>query len=125
LRNSESREVLLSSKLMDDKLARLREIGFTAIGRWMIVDGGIKCELNELGYARNVLYAFAVDGKLEYIGKTAQPLRSRLAGYRKPARTQSTNIKNNGKILDAWQKDKRLKLIYSLTMVYSAMEHFT
>ena len=60
---------------MDDGLARLKAIGFTNAGAWKLDREGIACELNDLADARNVLYAFAVDGHLMYVGKTVQPLR--------------------------------------------------
>ncbi len=83
---------------MDDQLAQLSKIGFTAAGFWKLDGDNIACQLNELAAVRNVLYAFAVNGQLMYVGKTVQPLRSRMAGYRSPGPTQSTNIKNNLKI---------------------------
>jgi hypothetical protein len=53
-----------------------------------------------------VLYAFVVDGQLMDVGKTIQSLRTRTAGYKKPAPTQSTNIYNHGKICDCLAKGK-------------------
>jgi hypothetical protein len=98
---------------MDDKLARLKEIGFVLAGTWSAADTGIFCALGDFGAAKNVLYAFAVDGDLAYVGKTVQPLRARLAGYRTPGPTQSTNIKNNRKIRGCLGQ-KRLVEIYVL-----------
>jgi len=95
---------------MDDKLARLKEIGFTITGYWKMVDGGIVCELNDLATTSNVLYAFAVDEQLMYVGKTIQALRVRLAGYRNPSKTQSTNIKNNRNIRDCLAQGKRVEI---------------
>jgi hypothetical protein len=98
---------------MDEKLARLKEIGFTVTGHWTVANGGIACELNELANSCNVLYAFAVDDQLMYVGKTVQPLRARLAGYRNPGATQSTNIKNNRNIRECLAQDKQI-VIYVL-----------
>ena len=80
---------------MSDSLARIRAIGFTIVGCWKLTDGGPAFELNHLATARNVLYAFVVDGELMYLGKTVQALRARMAGYKTPGATQSTNIRNN------------------------------
>jgi len=66
--------------------------------------------LNDLGGARNVLYAFAVDGSLMYVGKTVQPLRARMTGYRNPAPTQSTNIKNKSNIRQCLDEGKRVEI---------------
>lgn len=77
---------------------RLIEIGFQCVGHWKLADGRPVCELTSQMNTRNVLYAFASNGEIQYIGKTIQPLRGRMASYQNPGPTQSTNIKNNGKI---------------------------
>lgn len=48
-----------------------------------------------------------------YVGKTVQPLRTRLAGYRSPGATQSTNINNKRRIYESLLKGKSVE-IYSL-----------
>jgi hypothetical protein len=95
---------------MDDKLARLSEIGFTVVGGWKLVNDGIACELNQLAAARNVLYAFAVDDQLMYVGKTVRTLRSRMGAYRSPGPTQSTNIKNNRNIRESLAQGGRVEI---------------
>jgi hypothetical protein len=99
-----------AEKAMDDKLGRLKTIGFTVAGLWKFDGEGIACELNELAIARNVLYSFAVDGQLMYVGKTVQPLRVRMAGYRNPGPTQSTNIKNNQNIRESLARGKQVEV---------------
>lgn len=47
---------------------------------WNVDGKAIAFDLNEFGNARNVLYAFTADGELMYVGKTVQPLRSRMIG---------------------------------------------
>jgi hypothetical protein len=55
-------------------------------------------ELNDnLSAARNVLYAFVANGQVMYIGKTTQPLQSRISNYKYA--TRSTNIKNKTNIV--------------------------
>jgi hypothetical protein len=53
----------------------------------------------------DVLYAFVVDGRLAYVGKTTQGLVKRLQGYRAPpASAESgglTNINNHRRIAEA------------------------
>ena len=46
-----------------------------------------------------------------YVGKTVQPLRIRMAGYKTPGPTQPTNIKNNGKIREALAQGKRVEIM--------------
>jgi hypothetical protein len=96
---------------MSDKLGRIKVIGFALAGCWKLSDNGLAFELNDLATAHNVLYAFVVDGEVMYVGKTVQPLRTRMAGYKTPGPTQSTNIKNNGKIREALAQGKRVEIL--------------
>jgi hypothetical protein len=96
---------------MLDKLGRIRAIGFTLAGGWKLSDDGLAFELSDLATARNVLYAFVVDDELMYVGKTVQPLHTRMAGYKTPGRTQATNIKNNGKIRESLAQGKRVEIL--------------
>jgi hypothetical protein len=89
---------------MPDKLSRLTGIGFSPAGKWKLTDGTLSFEIEpRFAALRNVLYAFAVDGALVYIGKTTVALRDRLQRYKTPAKSAekggSTNIKNNRNIL--------------------------
>lgn len=95
---------------MNDGLARLIDISFRIAGTWNLDGEGISCDLNDLAAVRNVLYAFAVDGELMYVGKTVQTLRARMTGYRNPGPTQSTNIKNNSNIRHCLEQGKRVEI---------------
>jgi hypothetical protein len=95
---------------MQDKLARIKTIGFTVAGCWRFSNGELAFELADHQNARNVLYAFVMDGELMYIGKTVQALRTRMAGYKTPGLTQSTNIKNNRNIRDCLGRGKRIDI---------------
>jgi hypothetical protein len=79
---------------------RLIEIGFQQAGHWRLEDGKLVADLARLATQRNILYAFICDGEVKYIGKTASSLAGRMRGYRNPAETQTTNIRNNSRILD-------------------------
>jgi hypothetical protein len=62
-----------------------------------------------------VLYAFvsssSQDAKqLMYIGKTVRTLASRMAGYKKPGPSQSTNQKNNANIRSLLQQGKSVEI---------------
>jgi hypothetical protein len=93
---------------VDDKLARLDDLGFVFAGQWSAVGDGIDCDLSEFANCPNALYAFAVDNRLMYVGKTTQPLRKRIAGYRNPSPTQATNVRNNKNIREALGQGKRV-----------------
>jgi hypothetical protein len=97
-------------KLMDEKLEKLTAMGFKLAGRWSRGDAGIFFDLVDCATARNVLYAFVVDGQLMYVGKTVQPLRARMAGYKNPGPTQSTNIRNNKNIEDGLAKGQQIEI---------------
>lgn len=78
---------------------RLLDIGFVHAGRWSLAEGK-ELELSLMRHAaqRNILYAFVTDGIVKYVGKTTRTLAERMAGYQRPARTQTTNINNNLRI---------------------------
>jgi hypothetical protein len=91
---------------MAEALNRLLAIGFKPAGKWSLVNDVLRLTLEPaVMHEQNVLYAFVVDGKLAYVGKTTQSLIKRMQGYRSPASTAdrggSTNIKNNRNIVNA------------------------
>jgi hypothetical protein len=91
---------------MPEPLNRLLAIGFKPAGKWSLVNEVLRLTLEpDVMHEQNVLYAFAVNGNLAYVGKTTQSLMKRMQGYRSPASTAarggSTNIKNNRNILHA------------------------
>lgn len=77
---------------------RLIEIGFQQAGHWQLVEGRLVVELTRLATEKNILYAFICDGEVKYVGKTVSTLATRLAGYRNPAPSQTTNVRNNQRI---------------------------
>jgi hypothetical protein len=91
---------------MCERLDRLTNLGFVHAGHWSLPDRRIRFDiLPEYVRAHHVLYAFAVDERLAYIGKTDIRLRDRLQRYRTPPRSGrnggGTNIKNNRYIREA------------------------
>jgi hypothetical protein len=98
-----------------DKLARLRAIGFKLAGHWKRSGIGIVFELDRnLATACNVLYFFAVDGELMYLGKTINSLQHRMQSYKTPAKSAakggSTNIKNNENIRMCLGQEKTVQV---------------
>jgi hypothetical protein len=77
---------------------RLIEVGFAAAGHWKLNGAKLACELTRYATQVNVLYAFVSDGEVKYIGKTKSSLATRMAGYRNPAKSQTTNVGNNERI---------------------------
>jgi len=83
---------------------RLLDIGFRHVGNWVFNEHTLDFSLESHSTSKNVLYAFICNGEVKYIGKTTQKLKTRLSGYRNPADTQSTNIRNNRNILELLQE---------------------
>ncbi len=79
----------------------LTQIGFRKVGQWSLRDGVLDLRIDAEADARNVLYAFVIDGEPLYVGKTTQPLKKRMQGYKRPGPTQSTNIRNHGNLVEA------------------------
>jgi hypothetical protein len=77
---------------------RLLEIGFEPAGHWILENDKLKCELTRHSTQKNVLYAFVCDGQVKYVGKSLRALAVRMAGYRTPSKTQTTNINNHRRI---------------------------
>lgn len=112
---------------MPINLGKLIEAGFELAGKWELTQQGIGLDLNDvIGNKKDVLYAFAVNGALKYVGKTATTLRLRLQGYKTPPATAnsgaSTNIKNHHNILAALKEGSAVD-IYVLHALPS-QEHF-
>ncbi len=76
----------------------LLEIGFLPCGHWQLQQARLTCELTRFAVQKNILYAFVADGELMYVGKTVQPLATRMTGYRNPAPSQTTNVRNNSRL---------------------------
>jgi hypothetical protein len=91
-------------------LTKLTDIGFRKVGVWSLVNGEPDLAIEEEADSVNILYSFVVDGMPKYIGKTVQPLKKRMYGYRKPAATQSTNIRNNSNIKSALESGSVIEL---------------
>lgn len=77
---------------------RLLQIGFEPAGHWLLDGPKLKLELTRHASQKNILYAFVCDGQVMYVGKTIRPLAQRMAGYKSPGKTQSTNINNHRRI---------------------------
>lgn len=100
---------------MPVNLGKLINVGFERAGQWVLTQHGLGLEIdNVIGSKRDVLYAFAVDGSLRYIGKTASVLQTRLQGYKTPPVTAnsgaSTNIKNNRNIIEALKNGSTVEI---------------
>lgn len=109
--------------MLDDKLTYLLGIGFQPAGAWSNLDRRIAHDIPmHHGVRRNVLYAFAVNEHLVYVGRTTIMLKERMRRYAHPPKSAhnggGTNIKNNRNILAELQAQRRV-LIFFLPGLHS------
>ena len=78
---------------------RLLAIGFEPAGHWLLEGEGLTFTLSRHALQRNILYAFASDGDVKYVGKTVQSLYARMGGYKHPAPSQTTNARNKARLI--------------------------
>lgn len=89
---------------------RLLEIGFEPAGHWLMQNGKLTYELIRHSSQKNILYAFICDGQVKYVGKTTRALAVRMAGYKTPAKTQTTNINNHERIKQLLAQDVAVEI---------------
>jgi hypothetical protein len=75
-------------------IGRLLSAGFQEIGCWELNSERDLIHRIELPSKPGV-YAFAIDGIVQYVGLASKSLRQRLGFYRKPVVSQATNIRLN------------------------------
>lgn len=95
----------------------LEEIGFKEIGNWFInientIDFSVEDE-NSTGLLYSFISKYEDKIDILYIGKTIKTLTDRMKGYRKPGKTQNTNIRLNA-ILKSKLEDEHKVYIYTL-----------
>jgi len=95
---------------MDNDLVSLSNLGFEFIGEWILEFDTIDFRLQKHKDRSNILYAFVVDEKIMYVGKSTQTLYKRMMGYKNPGPTQSTNINNNARIHKTLSDNRPVKI---------------
>jgi hypothetical protein len=78
---------------------QLQEAGFQEIGCWELNDARELAHKIDLPKRAGV-YAFAIDGIVQYVGLASKSLHQRLNFYRKPGASQATNVRLNEIIRD-------------------------
>ena len=73
---------------------RLLDCGFQQVGCWELNAASDLTHKIELP-ARAGVYAFAIDGAVQYVGLASKSVRQRLGFYRKPGSSQLTNVRLN------------------------------
>ena len=73
---------------------RLLKSGFAEVGCWELNSARDLSHSIDLPSKAGV-YAFAIDGIVQYVGLASQSVRQRLGFYRKPGASQRTNVRLN------------------------------
>lgn len=73
---------------------RLLDCGFEEVGCWELNDARDLSHSIDLP-TKGGVYAFAIDGVVQYVGLASKSLRQRLGFYRKPGASQRTNVRLN------------------------------
>mgnify|MGYP002331974286 CR=1 FL=1 len=92
------------------KIHRLEKIGFIHIGHWSMKDDKLILNVTIDKDVKNILYAFVINKKVMYVGKTTNTLQKRFSGYIDPGSTQNTNIKVNGRIKSKLSDNKKVQI---------------
>jgi|GEM_PF-568980 hypothetical protein len=91
-------------------LERLLEIGFEIAGEWLLDGDEPQVELQRYGSAANVLYAFASDEELLYIGRSGRSLQLRMDGYQQGGPAKSMRERNRERIIAMLMIDQAVDL---------------
>jgi len=97
----------------------LLEIGFVEIAEWISNGDDLSYKLppetervaRALISEPNALYAFQLDETILYIGKTTRSLQKRFQGYRRPGKSQRTNIRCNQKIKELLANGRSVRIL--------------
>ena len=93
-------------------LKKIITLGFEKVGRWFWEDDDLNFELSRHAKEKNILYAFVVDGKVMYIGKSIQTLHKRIYLYKNCGPSQRTNIRVRDKLRESLKSGFQV-LIYA------------
>ena len=90
---------------------RLLEIKFEPAGHWLLKGDALTYELFRHASQQTIRYAFISDGEVKYVGKTVRSLHSRIGGYKNPASSQTTNVRNNSRIIALLQSGAAVDIL--------------
>ena len=91
-------------------LERLQEIGFELAGEWLLENDGPCIEVRRYAAAANVLYAFASDGELLFVGRSGRSLGLRMQGYELGGPPRSVRARNRERIIAMLMLDQQVAL---------------
>jgi hypothetical protein len=88
---------------------RLLAAGFAKAGHWCVDENGA-LEIMDLP-ANSGVYAFAIDGDVQYVGVAANSLAKRLRFYARPGITQRTSLRLNKTISELCREGHRVDVL--------------
>ena len=91
-------------------VGRLLSGGFAEVGCWELNEGGELSHRISLPTVAGV-YAFGIDGVIQYVGLASTSVRQRLGFYRKPGTSQRTNIRLNELIREKLQRGAVVQIL--------------
>jgi hypothetical protein len=91
-------------------LERLLEIGFEMASEWLLDDDDLHIDLQRYNSASNVLYAFACEDELLYIGRSGRSLQLRMDGYQTGGPPRSVRSRNRERIVAMLMVDQPIQL---------------
>lgn len=101
------RSVVQKPRLTDDMLLRS---GFKRIATWEINSSGCIALDTRLPSEQGV-YAFSLDGTVQYVGVATMGLAKRLYFYGKPGISQRTSVRLNGIIKELIERQKTVEVL--------------
>lgn len=89
----------------------LKKIGFEKVGEWELsIDNQLVFNVND-DNTKEILYSFILnETKIIYIGKTIKTITERMKGYKKPGKSQNTNIRLNKIILQELNNKNKIDI---------------
>ena len=89
---------------------RFLDVGFEKVGHWFLDSNQLDYDLTKLENESHLVYSFLSENQILYIGKTSRKLKERMAGYKNPGQSQSTNIANKSNIIEILTAGKSLEI---------------
>jgi len=99
---------ILESEFMN----RLLDIGLKRAGEVSLVEEKLAFDLGEYAKLKPVLYAFVEDDVVWYVGKSINSLKDRLSGYRNANKSQPTNKRIQGNLVEAIKAGRSFKVYF-------------
>lgn len=95
-----------------DAIEKLLSLGFRHIGFWELEHEKLNYHTHEKPQGKKVLYAFASDRKLLYIGKSIQSLKGRMNNYKFGNKGQKTSFRIQAEIIGLLRQGMKVDIFF-------------